>query len=203
MKFRLIRSSRCKNFSLKQASDLIGGSGPPGPSHWIRRGKVSFVLKPFLPENHISKKNRTKDHILYWKTCYYQDTNFVSQKEKKNNSRLPVTQTSCLLEAIFISLLIILPSITRTPVTGNSNFFLFPFKTSIKVSTHDCLQLSSRGNLVRRARSHRGGSRGNSFLSLRFTHSWKWRTGQPERNRADHWNDHESNQISLLENKFL
>ena len=31
-----IRSCRCKNFSVKQASVLIGGSGHPGPSPWIR-----------------------------------------------------------------------------------------------------------------------------------------------------------------------
>ena len=45
-----IRSCRCKNFSLKQASGLIWGSGPPEPSPWIRHrinaNKLLIMAQP-------------------------------------------------------------------------------------------------------------------------------------------------------------
>ena len=43
-----VRSCRCKNFSLKQASGLIGGSGPLGPSPWIRHWNVIWIPPGFI-----------------------------------------------------------------------------------------------------------------------------------------------------------
>ena len=40
-----IWSCRCKNFSRKQTSALIGGSGPPGPSIWIRHCVLLFLKR--------------------------------------------------------------------------------------------------------------------------------------------------------------
>ena len=93
-----IRSCRCKKtWEFQSQTSVRSDRGPnPPDSPPGSAAEVFACIETFnsSQKSHYRETDRTKDHILYWKTCYYQDINFVWQKEKKNSSRLPVTRTS-------------------------------------------------------------------------------------------------------------